>query len=198
MVPDRRGYPSVVLPTVVWPHGASRTTLPTPSLGSSSSAARVPVKAALPSSFAVTSSVVGRNWTTPRRASASAFTRKPPFAAPGRGRHAQPASMPAVLAPRLPHKRKPAPATIRGTHSGSTVNGSRPDLLKILRDWKPIRPTVFLLDDPMGKLSPASQVVEALSEGSSHDYRFPVRLVITSQAIPEDLELGDACTSSAS
>jgi len=59
-------------------------------------------------------------------------------------------------------------------------------LLARLKAWRPRRPTVLVLDDP--RLGDASRVINALLDGERR-YRHPVRLIVVSQTLPQDLGL---------
>ncbi len=59
-------------------------------------------------------------------------------------------------------------------------------VLSYLKAWRPRRPTVLVLDDP--RPDDASRVVDALL-GGERRYRHPVRLIVVSQALPQDLSL---------
>ena len=68
-------------------------------------------------------------------------------------------------------------------HSGRKYDR---DYLKRLSKWQPRRPTAFLLDDPL--LNEAGAVIEAFRNGASR-YRFPVRLLIVNQTLPNELNI---------
>ena len=55
-----------------------------------------------------------------------------------------------------------------------------------LKAWRPRRPTVLVLDDP--RPGDASRVINALLDGARR-YRHPVRLIVVSQTLPQDLGL---------
>jgi hypothetical protein len=60
-----------------------------------------------------------------------------------------------------------------------------PGYLDELADWRPRRPTALLLDDPLR--GDAAKVVEILGAQARH-YSFPVRLLVVSQTLPEELD----------
>jgi hypothetical protein len=59
-------------------------------------------------------------------------------------------------------------------------------LLDRLQGWRPRRPTVLLLDDP--RSNDAGNVIGALLKSEAR-YRHPVRLIVVSQTLPQELEL---------
>ena len=65
------------------------------------------------------------------------------------------------------------------------VGGTREeDQIQKLRNWRPRRRTILILDDPM-IADETGKYVTALSEASAH-WKHSVRLLITSQSVPED------------
>ena len=73
---------------------------------------------------------------------------------------------------------------------GRPIRGQRPrfdpGLLKRLSKWRPRRPTVLLLDDPLE--GDAERVIAALLEADTL-YRHPVRLLVVNQTVPTDLKI---------
>ena len=77
-------------------------------------------------------------------------------------------------------------ANVPGRPSHGQRGRFDPALLKRLAAWRPRRPTVLLLDDPLE--GDAGSVVTALLEGEAR-FRHPVRLLVVSQTVPTDLDV---------